>query len=80
MLAQLDTLILDEAGMMSGELLQALDMYITRARKKAIRRMRAELGKVGTHLHAVSKAHVLNVFTSEPVLLEMHVCPTLAAC
>lgn len=55
MLAQLDTLIVDEAGMMSAELLQALDMCITRARKKAIRRMRAQLGKVRATLACAAR-------------------------
>ncbi len=45
-LANLDTLILDEAGMMSGEMLQALDSYITLARKGAISKRKAELTEV----------------------------------
>ncbi len=48
MLFELDTLILDEAGMTSAEMLQVLDAYITCGLRKAIEGMKGELGEVRT--------------------------------
>lgn len=56
LLSELHTLILDEAGMTSAEMLQVLDTYITCGRKKAILWMKGELVEV-RRITAASPVH-----------------------